>query len=314
MNQGKKRSVDENNPGRVLLVFVGIGLVFLIQMAWWVVFFIRSVSPEVKERYLGMLLSEGLFFFILIILGLLQIYRVLRHQVFLKQQFRDFFAGFSHELKTPLASMQLQLETLLTLELTESKRRELQENMLEDVERLELSLENILDVFRYESGELRMVPQQVDLDGWLQHSVESFIRPYQEDGIKVIFDLNSQSMVEIDDRYFTTVVGNLIQNSYRYSGDSPVIYVETATDGKWAVITFRDEGVGLNAEEADRVFEKFYRAEEESTLKHKGVGLGLFLSRKIVLAHHGEIAVVSEGRNKGASFIIKLKVREDEHG
>ena len=314
MTQEKKKVASERNPGRVLLIFIGIGLVFVVQMAWWVIFFIRSVTDDVRERYLGMLISEGVFFIVLILLGLYQIYRVLKHQMFLKQQFRDFFAGFSHELKTPLASMKLQLETQLSIDLPENKRKELNENMLEDVERLELSLENILDVFRYESGELRMVPQPVDIDGWLRHTADSFVRSYHAESLKVHYDLASQAMVAIDDRYFHTVVANLVQNSFRYSEVSPVLYISSCRQGDEVLLRFRDEGVGLEADEIEKVFRKFYRADQDHSLKHKGVGIGLFLCRQIVEAHQGEIAVSSEGKNKGAIFTIKLKVRDDECG
>lgn len=296
-------------PRRFLMMFFGIGAVFVIQMGWWIIFFVNSVRDELKERHLRMLVSEGIFFLVLIIFGLTLIYRVLRHEVLLKQQFKDFFAGFSHELKTPIAAMKLQAETLLTRELPPDKREKFLEHMLQDVERLELTIENILDVFRYESGRLKMDRRPVELDAWLEAGLDTLARPFAHQGLTLERDIASGAVVFIDERYFQNVVANLLQNAVRYAHGTPWLRVTTRLTGGTAELRFADRGIGIEPREAQQIFEKFYRGDNANSLKHKGTGVGLFLSRQIVLAHGGSIRAESAGEGKGTEFVITLPAR-----
>jgi signal transduction histidine kinase len=298
-------------PRRFLFLFFGIGLVFVLQMGWWIIFFVNSVRDELKERHLRMLVSEGVFFLILIVFGLTLIYRVLRHEVLLKQQFKDFFAGFSHELKTPLAAMKLQTETLLSRELPPETRGKLLEHMLQDVERLELTIENILDVFRYEAGRLQMDRRPMDLDSWLESSLETLARPFEQQGLVLERDFASQAVVFIDERYFQNVLANLMQNAVRYARETPWLRVTARMVKGRAEMRFSDRGIGLDPREAQQIFEKFYRGDHANSLKHKGTGVGLFLSRQIVLAHGGAIHAESAGEGLGTTFVITLPARSN---
>ena len=282
-----KFNKDKSIPRRFLYLFISVGFIFIAQMVWWIYFFLNQLKG-LPARYVRMLITEGIFFVVLIIFGLAIIYRVLRQQVLLKQQFKDFFAGFSHELKTPLAAMKLQTETLISLKLDREKQLHLLENMLEDQERLELAIENILDVFRYESGKLTMQTVPTDLD----------------------VDLNCDGTVNLDDRYFYTVIANIVQNSVRYAQDKPQLRIATSCNDAGAVITFSDAGIGIDPSDVEQIFEKYFRIDEKSKIRHKGTGLGLFLSRQIVLAHNGTIRAESEGYGKGTNFIITLPMRQ----
>lgn len=304
-----KFNKDKSIPRRFLYLFISVGFIFIAQMVWWIYFFLNQLKG-LPARYVRMLITEGIFFVVLIIFGLAIIYRVLRQQVLLKQQFKDFFAGFSHELKTPLAAMKLQTETLISLKLDREKQLHLLENMLEDQERLELAIENILDVFRYESGKLTMQTVPTDLDVWLEKSLESSARAYREQGLDLDVDLNCSGTVNLDDRYFYTVIANIVQNSVRYAQDKPQLRIATSCNDDGAVITFSDAGIGIDPSDVEQIFEKYFRIDEKSKIRHKGTGLGLFLSRQIVLAHDGTIRAESEGYGKGTNFIITLPMRQ----
>ncbi|MCG8455051.1 MAG: HAMP domain-containing histidine kinase, partial [Holophagales bacterium] len=250
-----------------------------------------------------------------ILIGLVIIYRVLRQEVVQQRQFKDFFAAFSHELKTPIAAMKLQTETILSLDLPKEKRDKLLANMLEDLERLELTIENILDVFRIEAGRLRIDARPVELDPWLKENLETHARAFAEHRLNIDFDLRSAANVALDERYFQTVLANIIQNCVRYANGDPTLSVRSELRDGEAELSFRDSGVGFRPEDCERIFEKYYRIDGENGQKHKGAGLGLFLSRQIVVAHGGSISAASDGEGTGAEFVITLPIaKSDEPG
>lgn len=303
-----RRRRNREVPRRYLYLFIGLGLVFVAQMVWWIVFFIDNIGDNLQDRHLRMLILEGAFFVILILIGLVIIYRVLRQQVIQRQHFRDFFAGFSHELKTPIAAMKLQAETILSLDLAKEKRDKLLGNMLEDLERLELNIENILDVFRIEAGRLRVDARPILFDPWLESTIESNARAFAEQKLQINFDLHCGCYADIDERYFQTVLANIIQNCVRYANGRPTLSVQSELRVGEIELRFRDSGVGFKPGDSERIFEKYYRIDGENGQKHKGAGLGLFLSRQIVLAHGGSIIAKSEGEGSGAEFVITLPI------
>lgn len=310
-----QRRRNREVPRRYFYLFIGLGLVFVAQMVWWIVFYIDTIGDDMQPRHLRMLILEGAFFVVLILIGLVIIYRVLRQQVIQRQHFRDFFAGFSHELKTPIAAMKLQTETILSLDLPKEKRDKLLGNMLEDLERLELTIENILDVFRIEAGRLRIDTRPVLLDPWLEETIESHARAFAEVRLHIDFELRAGAHVDIDERYFQTVLANIIQNSVRYAAGDPRLSVRSARQGGKVELRFSDSGVGFTPEDSERIFEKYYRIDGENGQKHKGAGLGLFLSRQIVIAHGGSIRAESRGEGAGAEFVITLPIaKNDEPG
>jgi signal transduction histidine kinase len=300
---------------RYLYLFIGLGVIFIAQMIWWIIFFFETTGDRLQPRHVRMLIIEGAFFVFLILAGLAIIYRVLRQQVIQRQQFKDFFAGFSHELKTPIASMLLQTETLQTIDLPREKQDHLLNNMIDDLSRLELTIENILDVFRFEAGRLRMDRKPVLIDDWLAQTVGSLSRAFADRSLTIDLDLRSNAVVELDDRYFQTVIANLLQNTVRYSIDSARLRVSCNLDGEEVRIVFSDTGIGIHPEALEEIFDRYHRIEVAEGLKHKGSGIGLFLSRQIVVAHGGNIWAESDGAGQGADFIITLpEVKEHAPG
>jgi signal transduction histidine kinase len=309
MSRSKNR--EYSLPKRYLFVFFGLGGLFILQMAWWIIFFYNNFHGEKAARYLRMLLMEGAFFVTLLLYGLYIIYRALRQQVMLRQQYRDFFAGFSHELKTPIASMKLQIETIQSLPLSEEKRSQLLSNMLEDLDQLELTIENILDTFRFESGALQIETTPLELDNWLERNLRSTARAYSDKSLEIRTEMLSGATVMLDERYFIAVVANLVQNCVRYSKGDPSLLVSTKTVDEFVEIRFSDKGLGIPPEELEQVFNQYFRSGENS-IKHKGSGLGLYLSRQIVSAHGGKIFAQSAGNGKGTDFVVQLPLRSED--
>lgn len=297
-------------PRRILLLFLAVGFAFIAQMIWWIIFFIDTMREQIEQRHLTMLLMEGGFFIFLIIAGLYLIYRTIRQQVRLQQQFKDFFAGFSHELKTPIASVKLQAETLLARDLKKEQRSRLMENMLDDIERLELSIENILDVFRFESGKMKLDLEPIDIDSWIRETMEKMVQAFTDRGLVLRLDLSTGARVDLDERYFLTVLANIVQNCVRYTQGTPELTITSTVTEGIVKLSFADVGIGIDPADLDRVFEKYYRSQNENGLRWKGSGLGLFLSRRIVTDHGGRMWAESEGAGKGATFLITLPAVE----
>jgi signal transduction histidine kinase len=294
---------------RVLSIFIGIGVLFLAQMVWWIIFFISFVDIKEHPRYVRMIIWEGGFFILLILAGLFTIYRIFKHELSLKQQFKDFFAAFSHELKTPIAAIKLQLETIQTRQLPEEQQQKLISNMIEDTDALELSLDNILDAFRYDSGAIRLDRHRVNFDNWLEETVNKVLIPHSQTSLKVERDFASGAKVAIDERYMNSVVSNLILNSIRYSNKTnPEIQIETLRSDDILIWKYRDNGLGIEPHEAEDIFQRFYRSDQAHSLEHKGSGIGLFLTKKIVEAHDGKIQAIGTGTGNGIQFIITLPV------
>jgi signal transduction histidine kinase len=296
---------------RVLSVFIAIGVIFLAQMIWWIIFFITNISDDKGNRYTRMIITEGGFFIVLIFLGLAIIYRILRHEIALKQQFKDFFSSFSHELKTPIASVKLQLETMQAHTLEEEQRRKLLGNMLEDMEKLELSLDNILDAFSYEAEAINLEKTPTDFDDWLRMKLEEARRLHDERSLQLVSSIDSGAVTDLDDRYMSSVVSNLVQNSVRYSREGAAkVNTEVKLQGKRILWIYEDSGLGIDPAEAEDIFEKFYRSDKAHALKHKGSGIGLYLTRKIIEGHGGRILAQPRESGQGIRFEIRLPARE----
>ena len=290
-----------------MLIFISVASLFIAQMVWWILFFHRIVDdhPDLA-RYRVMLLLEGAFFALLILVGLWLIYLTLRQQIRMKRQAEDFFATFSHELKSPLASIRLQLETLAERELAKEIFMKLLNNMEQDLERLQLSIDNILDIYSLESKGFSLQKEKVVISDWISRTIDYLSSGYVAEGMRIERDLECRAEVAIDPRAFETVVGNLLQNAHRYGGENKRLHVSAEESNGRVEISFRDEGIGFEPGKAGKLFDKFYRIPHENGTCWKGAGLGLYLTKMIVEAHGGSITAHSAGPGKGSEFIIEL--------
>lgn len=313
MKKLKKPENSNSISWKVLALFIGVGGLFTAQMIWWIIFFTRLAGETAGGKYTLMIITEGGFFLVLILAGLLLIFRVLKREIDLKNQFKDFFTGFSHELKTPIASLKLQAETMRSRELAKEQREHLLDNILTDIEQLELSLDNILDVFRYEAEAVALDLTPLEFDEWLRQVVDRMMYIHSHSGLEVDLRLSSGAIVKLDDRYMTSVISNLFQNSVRYADQSePSVTIATSlSDDGTLHLQYEDNGMGIEPEEAETIFEKYYRSGRAHSLQHKGSGVGLFVVRQVVKLHGG--GILAEGRGKGAGlrFLITLPAEND---
>ncbi len=239
------------------------------------------------ERQKVMILGEGLFFLILQILGLLQVRRIFGKEIELAAQQRNFLHSITHELKSPLSSVKLSLETIFRRQLTAEQQGKLINNALGDVVRLETLVDNILFAAKIERDTHGFANEEVNLSDIVELVTDKFSE--NKKGIKIHSDVEEGIYYYTDQTGFTSIVMNLIENAIKYSRPDTQIDVALSQTEDTICLEVKDEGYGIPDSEKKRVFEKFYRIGSEDTRKTKGTGLGLFIVKRFVEIYKGKI-------------------------
>lgn len=262
----------------------------------WILLNLRQVA----------LLIFGVIFFAIIITGLILNTIFLLREIRRNEQHDAFLNAVTHELKTPIASIKLYLETLKSRELTPEKRREFYDIMLEDNERLLGTVEQVLQASRAREKQREMNLAEIDLAEVLKETVER-VRAQQHLGDSAIrFTIPPAPMKVLGDRgELQTAITNLLDNAIKYSPDEPRISLRLTSSGSDADIYIRDNGIGIARADLKRIFKRFYRVPNKS-IEVKGTGLGLPIVRSIIERHGGRIKAESRGESKGTTFIIRL--------
>jgi signal transduction histidine kinase len=232
----------------------------------------------------GILLVLGILFFSLIITGVVLNTIFLIREIRRNEQHDAFINAVTHELKTPVASMRLYLQTLQTRDIDEAKRREFYDIMLADSDRLVGTIDQVLRAARTsQTKQLNRSP--VDLKELVQECVR------------------------LARLRLKAAVLNLLDNAVKYSGHQVRVLVELAQSGADRLrVRVKDEGVGIPASELKRIFKRFYRVPNTMALRVKGTGLGLFIVRSVAERHGGRAWAESEGSDRGSTFTLELPI------
>ena len=258
----------------------------------------------------GLLLIFGVIFFLVIIAGVVLNTIFLVREVRRNEQHDTFINAVTHELKTPIASIRLYLETLQRHDLDPDKRREFYRVMVEDSDRLTRLVEQVLRAAR--SPRQRLLHRTpVDLRLLVTECLDVARQQHHlnADVLKLLEapDLPADTTVLGDPDELKAAVLNLIDNAVKYSGSHVAIEVELVAlgDGRIAV-RVRDHGIGISAPELKRIFRRFYRIPGAVALRVKGTGLGLFIVSAIARKHGGRVFAESEGLGHGSTFTLQL--------
>ena len=255
------------------------------------------------------LLVFGVIFFAMIITGLILNTIFLVREIRRNEQHDTFLNAVTHELKTPIASIKLYLETLKTRDLDESKRQEFYDIMLADNERLLGTVEQVLQASRTREKQRNMNLAEIDLGSLIGDTIAIVRSRLHLDEAAIRFAPTENIRVVGDRGELQTVFANLFDNAVKYSGGEPKISirVKLTRSGK-ADVYVRDSGIGIVRADLKRVFKRFYRVPNVSATAAKGTGLGLPIVRAIVEKHGGRIRAESRGEGKGSTFIVQLPV------
>ncbi|MCI0488582.1 MAG: HAMP domain-containing histidine kinase [Blastocatellia bacterium] len=267
----------------------------------WIVLHWRQVA----------LLTLGIIFFVAIITGLVLNTIFLVREIRRNEQHDSFINAVTHELKTPLTTIRLYLETLKTREVDEAKRHEFYDVMLADSDRLLHTVEQILRAGQTGQRRRRLQRSVIDIEELVRECIDLARRRYHLDGDALSYteSFNGSERVTImgDQDEMQAALSNLLDNAIKYSDKTVQVSVEVETpDEKHVAVRVTDHGIGIPRAQLKRIFKRFYRVPERILTQVKGSGLGLFIVRSIVEKHGGRAFAESEGEGKGSTFTIEL--------
>ena len=267
--------------------------------------------------YVGRVLLDwrtGILLFLGVLLLATVIGGVVLNTIFLVREIRRneqhdaFINAVTHELKTPVASIRLYLQTLQTRAVDEAKRKEFYSTMLADSDRLLATIEQILHAGRVglPSRSLNFAP--FDLGGVVEECVVSARTLHHVSPEALAYRPGGPARVLGDVNEVRAAVGNLIENAVKYSGDAPRVLVETTSAGGFASVRVSDQGAGIPKSDLRRIFRRFHRVPGPLTTAVRGTGLGLFIVRSVAKRHGGRAWAESEGPGRGSTFVLELPV------
>ncbi len=291
------------------IFFYVLGGYVLLQFAWWAYHLIQltknnDLATNDVSRKTFMILGEGMVFFIIILLGLWQIRKSIKRELKFSERQRNFLLSVTHELKTPLASNKLFLQTIQKRDLDDEKRNELLEKAISENVRLENMIDNILNATRLEHKTLYINREKFNLDDLLNKIIERFQRIYSVSNLKK--NIEADLAIVADSAMLETVIVNLIENALKYAGENSEILVSANKAQDKVIFSIADNGPGVQKSIQKDVFDKFMRSGNEETRTKKGTGLGLYISREFVHLNRGAITY-HDNQPKGAIFEVSLQ-------
>ncbi len=265
------------------------------------------------------LLVLGIVFFGLIITGLVLNTTFLVREIRRNEQHDAFINAVTHELKTPLASMRLYLETLKSRDVPEPRRQEFYDIMLADGDRLLHTVEQVLHAGRTAQKKRSLNLSVIELGQLVRECLElaRLRHGLDAEAIRYVESPEAEGAgVTGDPEELRAAVSNLLDNAVKYSDQNVNISVEVATlDDRLVSVRVADRGVGIPSGQLKRIFKRFYRVQGGFMKRFKGTGLGLFIVRSIIERHGGRVFAESPGLGQGSTFTINSRgSKADEHG
>jgi signal transduction histidine kinase len=258
----------------------------------------------------GIMLFLGVIFFAAIILGMILNTGFLVRELRRNEQHDSFLNAVTHELKTPIASIRLYLETLQHRDVDEAQRRHFYNLMLTDTDRLLGTVEQVLKASQVSNKPKVRARTEVDLGNLARDCMELARTRHRlpQDALRYEESVNgARPLVLGDPDNLRTAVSNVLDNAIKYSGDKVNVSVEVGiTDEKNVQLRVSDRGVGIPPDELKRIFKRFYRVPGRTQSQVKGTGLGLFIVRSIAKAHGGKVFAESGGESRGTTITIEL--------
>lgn len=249
----------------------------------------------------------------IILLGIFTIFVYNQKTVQLYRLQNNFINNFTHELKTPVTSLKLYLETFLKHELPAEDRSKYLHYMIHDVERLSDNIAQILNLARIESKSYTGEFVLSDMIQTVEHFYESNRHLFQTFEISIHNPSGRQFLYCINISLFEMLLMNLFTNAVKYNRSAhPRMDISIEQKKCQLHICFKDNGIGLHKSEIKKIFRKFYQVGRSDNMTAKGCGLGLYMAQNIARIHKGKIIAESSGQGKGSSFILILPLKSEK--
>ena len=303
----------KNRISRTLTIFYILCCYVLLQFGWWAYQLVQLNKENISltqfdngqlaEREflnkLFMISGEGFVFLILIIIGAAYILRSFRREIQLARRQQNFLLSITHELKTPISTIKLYLQTLLKRDLDEVKKKDAIATMLHENERLNVLVGKMLLAAKIDDSDFKLNREKVDLSAL----VAAEVGRHSYENTTIDTELGNEILASIDTESIDTILSNLIDNAVKY--DSTRVVISLKKENSQILLMVSDNGQGIEEVEKVKIFERFYRTGSEDTRQTKGTGLGLYIV-KTLIEMHGGLITVSNNSEKGSTFTIQF--------
>ena len=272
---------------RPFVIFYAIIIYAIAELVWW-----GYMLVKLQPQRTGMILGEGSMFVIVFTVGAISLHKSIKKERRLQEQKKNFLMSVTHELKSPLASIKLLLQTIQKRDLTKQQVHDFINKSLLDIERLDDMVENMLLASKIDNRSYTFPKAQFNLSA-LVDSVVNRLQLNKCDLTQQLINAEIEPKIEITGDKFalTSVVTNLIENAIKYSGPCEVVDVKLYSRDSRIFLEVADHGIGIADAEKPRIFDRFYRVGSEETRNTKGTGLGLYIVKEVLNQHEASISV-----------------------
>jgi signal transduction histidine kinase len=286
---------------RSLVIFYAVIIYAVAQLIWWG-YRLYIMQPD----RLGMVLGEGSMFILVFGFGAYSLHNALNREQKLQEQKKNFLLSVTHELKSPLASIKILLQTIQKRNLTKAQTLDFIDKSLLDIERLDDMVENMLLASKIDNRSYTFPKAQFNLSV-LVDSIVNRLQITKCDCNQQIIDAEIEPKIEITGDKFalTSVVTNLVENAIKYSSPCETVAVKLFSKEGKIHLQVADHGIGIADNEKSRIFDRFYRVGSEDTRNTKGTGLGLFIVKQVLDKHEATIRV-KDNRPAGSIFEVEF--------
>jgi signal transduction histidine kinase len=313
--------------GRALLQFYFLVVYVFLQFSWWTFLIIdlnreihdlkvsqlsaneplkKNTYDELLEKRKWMVLGESSVFLLILLLGVYRTWRSLRRETKLALLQRNFLLATAHELRTPVTSVRLQLDTILKHRLNPDQSEKLLLHAKSEADRLELLIEKALMATRLDNGKYPLSPEVFSPADLINQKLQSTFVNQNIKG-RISIKESDKGEVNMDKTAFTSIFSNLLENALKYGGENGRVEISLKFNDAQLWLTVADNGPGIKEQDAKLIFNRFYRSGNEETRNEKGTGLGLFIVAQLVKAMKGQVFV--HNRNpSGAVFEVSIPV------
>jgi signal transduction histidine kinase len=287
----------------------------VFQLVWWgwqlyklqfaYLQHLKSEGTKLPENALRnkifMIIGEGGVFLILLFLGIWWIKKNVWQDLARAQKEKNFLLAVTHELKTPIAAIRLNTQTLKNRKLTEEQSQDLCTDIITESNRLETLVNNILLATQFEQNTSLGNWQKIDLSALVEAQIKRFQQLFTARAVNST--VQSNVYLEGEENMLVSLLFNLLENANKYSPENESIDITLKSSEHLILLEISDNGIGIPKEERKAVFDKFHRVGNEQTRSQKGTGLGLYIVKEICKAHKAEITI-SDNSPRGSRFQI----------
>ena len=304
-----------------VITLIAVQVIWILLVIFWVRWFVvrHYEFRQLAERYRPELvpsqlnwsvLVSGIGLLLMVLAGMYVLFLYWKRQSSLYDEQKSFISQITHELKSPLASIQLHLETIRLRRLPPEKLDRFLDTMLSDTERLHHLINNLLMTAKLEQLSRPSAYPVINFSEFLAEAVEQNRKLIPEGGMLDI-DIEPDIRAAVDAEGMEMVIRNLLENAVLYSSAAPEVRVGLHRSSRGCQLTVQDNGKGIDPVEQKRIFRKFYRVRQAGE-NIKGTGLGLYIVKSVVKNHRGTASVSSAGQGLGCTFTITLPIAGDE--